>query len=267
MGTKDDHKPAAAAPGPTELATARALPEPSGAAPRVSVGDDDPLDRTEELISLGPVPPAATPARPDPALPFKTPGDAELSEPSAPGTEGDGPEASTVRLRPHVLPFKKQLTPFDVPMPKDGSAPTERLAVAHVVPSGPALAGEPLDIDEEVTRADETAPLGKLSPLARPSAAAGPAQRTASWLPPPHAADIVRSPIQSLEGYASFTAEIQLQPERLADVRHRYGIADDASHQRLEAYWQGRFSREAGLLQAWEALHAQYRNRLLERGG
>jgi hypothetical protein len=263
------HEPPARNVGPPaaakNTATVEILQPSEVPAPHGPSAPDDLLDRTDETASVTALPATQASDGPDRALPFKAPEDARLSDRAGPGPEGGGLEASTRRLRPHVLPFKNKPVPLDVPMPRDGSAPTEKLAVAHVVASPPARTSEPCAIDEEVTRADETTPLGRFSPLARPSA--GSAQRTASWLPPPHETDIVRSPIQSLEGYAAFAAEIQLHPERLGDVRRRYGIADEASHQRLDGYWHGRFAREAGLHEAWEALHAQARDRLLKRGG
>jgi len=134
-------------------------------------------------------------------------------------------------------------------------------------------APDPSDLaveDEETTQTDEPTPNGGVSPLSPQGGGvalgmpvAGP--RTSSWLPPPQsAAGVVRSPIQSLEGYAAFMAEIQLHPARGPEIRRRFDIPDEASQQRLDAYWQGRFARDEGLFQAWEELYSQARALLLK---
>ncbi|MBI4954625.1 MAG: hypothetical protein HY908_21550 [Myxococcales bacterium] len=49
----------------------------------------------------------------------------------------------------------------------------------------------------------------------------------------------------TLEQYASFCAELLARPERAAEVRTRYGIADAIMHRRLERAWATHLARDA----------------------
>jgi hypothetical protein len=57
-------------------------------------------------------------------------------------------------------------------------------------------------------------------------------------------AHTARLPELSVEQFASYLAEIKAYPERVALVRERYGIANDAVHAALDATWQR--NRSAG---------------------
>jgi len=67
-----------------------------------------------------------------------------------------------------------------------------------------------------------------------------------------------RLPELSVEQFASCLAEIKAYPERIARVRERYGIANDAVHAALDATWQRRLASDVDLATRWRTSYQTY---------
>lgn len=70
--------------------------------------------------------------------------------------------------------------------------------------------------------------------------------------------DAVKSPIEppslTLEQYAQLCRELRKEPARVAEIRARYGLTDDATWAITRWRWQDRIHRDRDLRQRWTAL-------------
>jgi hypothetical protein len=70
----------------------------------------------------------------------------------------------------------------------------------------------------------------------------------------------------TLEQYAAFCAERSLYSDRVADVRARYQVRDEAQANLLDQLWRARFADDSALGERYASAYERYSKWLHERG-
>jgi hypothetical protein len=138
-------------------------------------------------------------------------------------------------IRAGALPFSKHAAPSLAPFsqqPKPPPPPAEG-------PGGTQRLGATMALDND---------LHAIVQAALPFAGA-PAPK-----PPPPA--FPRMPLQS---YATLHAELAAFPQRAAEIRQKYAIADEAAQAALDQSWQARFDAHPETRAEWQRLAVQHR--------
>lgn len=187
--------------------------------------------------------------------------DSRGTTPRAAAAHGAGPAASPVAEHDDHTVVLSNVQGSGVTEPSDDGCDDEtavavkltslvgdRATAGAGAPIRPA-AGVPARPAEPVQRAASPAPSpsspGDTSRLPAVGATATSSQTDAAMEP-------------GLNRYASYCAELSLDPARLLEIRWRYGVANDVAHAQLEAYWSTRFAQAPALRQSWELLCRRY---------
>jgi hypothetical protein len=205
---------------------------------------------------------AQPPAPPPPAPP--APAEPAPPEP-APSTPPPAPIAIAVLQTPPPVAISVVEKPEPAPPPLVKPAKKATTTTAFAAPPAPPGADLPFGHTPSLTFAEPrpqparpldpslggTVPGGMMSPFA----AATPFEKAKPALPQ-----------LALQTYASLCAELSVHPERTAEIRQRYGIADDAALRTLHDEWRARFAAAPAQQQEWSGLYAQYVAWLKQQG-
>lgn len=241
------------------------------------------------------------------ALPFvpPEPGKRPAGKPVFEPPDPEDPESETIRLRQHVMPFKKKRHAPPAPSSEADKAPSAekpaRPEPAAATPaaratkpaegkprSGPIAAGRP-----SPPGAPPVSLPTRVVGRARPPTGAPPAQDDESTQVSSLAKTIEREPkpgkigshglpvlhddededykptrvrpvlvASKLGRYAQFCAECVVFPERVPQIRSKYGLVSKAEHQELDGVWMGRFAARPELREQWQELFELKRDEL-----
>lgn len=251
---RDSAAPPASAPEPEpepiELAPIQSAP-PNPAfvpalahAPAISSAEPEKqrLDVTAKL-PLQSILSRILPFQPAPAAPAP----AASGSPGAPGSPASPAASASSSAAAPAEPAKLQPVSSSL-------GGTAELVIPRVLPK--PLPFAPRDSAPEIAAA---AP-----PAVAPPAPAGPRSAAASDAPPPAAGS---TPRLTPEQYASLTAELAVRPDRSADVRARYFVAQEPAWSALQSEWQQRMKADPRLRQRITELVAHYRTWFERAGG
>ena len=191
----------------------------------------------------------------------------------------DDPEAATMKMRAHVLPFRKApvadppAAPRASQLPKPRAPKTKTLAYESRRPTKSSPAGDSADTLAEtlLPEAETTLPSIERRPATERKRRA-PAEDTEHTalveipLPPNQSAGVeggAGSAFEAVERYAALCAECSVSPERIAEIRHVYGVDDEEVHEDLDLLWNERFGDDPSLLKVWDERFQVLRAELL----
>lgn len=221
---------------PAAAAVPAAGPAPEARRPAKEPPAVEPADAPPAVgAPIGPPPPApARPVRP-PLVAAPPPIGGRPSGKPSPWAKPKPAEAELDETAPVDL---SMLRVDEDPLPFEGEA-------APPAPMAPELPPQPIrDLDQTAALGVAVA-VGDAVPFGTSSGAA--------------------PPELTLEQYASFRAECAVTPERLDEVRTRYGVADEPAQRALERSWEQRLAADADLHQRYEELLPGYERWLRTR--